>query len=196
MKLPESFTTEKGTVLPLLNLKGKIYLQVAHRILWFREKYPNGLLKTALVEHGHTKQDIPFAVFRAEVFITNEKGELVFVSSAHQMETKEGFADYLAKAETSALGRALAEAGIGTQFCIQDMDEGTKLSDAPIGTPTQKESFTNIPKEKSMTGSSDVKDEKAFEEAIKSDPPAEEEKPSFKTQRRKRAGLKDKPDDF
>jgi pimeloyl-ACP methyl ester carboxylesterase len=45
------------------------------------------------------------------------------------------FADYCERAETRALGRALAALGIGTQFVGQDLTEGDHVADAPVRPP-------------------------------------------------------------
>src|SRR6266508_320752 len=47
------------------------------------------------------------------------------------IETAAAFADYCERAETRALGRALAALGIGTQFVGQDLTEGDHVADAP-----------------------------------------------------------------
>jgi hypothetical protein len=47
-------------------------------------------------------------------------------------ETKAGFADYVERAETRALGRALAALGIGTQFVAADLTESEHIVDAPV----------------------------------------------------------------
>lgn len=127
-KVAGSFKTEKGTELPLLNLKGKAYLQVAHRLVWFRERYPSGIIKTQMLSH----QD-DTAVFRAEVYITDtNSGQPMLVATGHKTENKKSFADYMEKSETGAIGRALALAGIGTQFCEVDLEENDRLADAPV----------------------------------------------------------------
>lgn len=125
----KSFKTEKGTELPLLNLKGKEYLQVMHRLVWFREKYPEGIIKTQMIEKNGEGSDA-FAVFRAEIYIPTERGPLM-VATGHKCETKGGFADYIEKAESGSIGRALAMMGIGTQFASDDLDEGDRLADSP-----------------------------------------------------------------
>lgn len=125
----KSFRTEKGTELPLLNLKGKEYLQVMHRLVWFREKYPEGIIKTQMIEKNGEGKDA-FCVFRAEIYIPTERGPLM-VSTGHKMETMGGFPDYIEKAESGSIGRALAMMGIGTQFAQEELDEGDRLADSP-----------------------------------------------------------------
>lgn len=118
-------TTKKGTELPLINLKGKDYLQVAHRLVWFREEHPDWSIETHMQSSG---QD--YAIFRAEV--KNANGFLM--ASAHKREDMKHFADYIEKAETGSIGRALALCGYGTQF-EPELDEGERLADAPIVRP-------------------------------------------------------------
>ena len=49
-------------------------------------------------------------------------------ATGHGTETAPGFADYVERAETRALGRALAALGIGTQFVGQDLTEGEHVA--------------------------------------------------------------------
>jgi len=57
------------------------------------------------------------------------------VSTSHKFEDAVGFADFREKAETGAIGRALALIGYGTQFCADELDEGARIVDSPIGKP-------------------------------------------------------------
>lgn len=115
--------TPKGTELPLRNLKGQDYLDVKYRILWFREEHPKFCIDTSFVSVTDTS-----ALVRAD--IRDDKGALL--SSAHKFETKAGFPDFHEKAETGAIGRALANLGFGTQFA-QELDDGAEpnIVDAP-----------------------------------------------------------------
>lgn len=117
--------TEKGTELPLLNLRGKDYLQVAHRIVWFRERHPEGRIETSLL-----KCEENYTIARAVISI-----DCGPIASATKREDKTHFADHLEKAETGAIGRALALCGFGTQFA-PELDEGERLADSPL--PSKK----------------------------------------------------------
>lgn len=116
----------------LMDLKGKKYLQVMWRLVWFREDHPNWGIDTQLVSHDPEKF---VAVFAAK--ITDENGKQV--SSGFGSESAKDFRDYLEKAETKAVGRALAMLGYGTQFA-PEMDEGERIVDSPVQ-PTQKPSL-------------------------------------------------------
>jgi hypothetical protein len=116
----------------LRKLNGKDYLEVKWRLLWLRTEHPEALISTELVKH-----EAGLALFRARVSLP-EGGEATGWGS----ETSSDFADYIEKAETKALGRALAALGYGTQFC-EDFDfsaeaaqgDSAPVVDAPVGAP-------------------------------------------------------------
>ena len=124
-----------GTRLPLINLKGKPYLQVAHRVVWFRETYPNGTINTTLLSCDGDGKDAE-AVFKAEIFIPDARGQMALLSTGTKAETRGKFGDFREKAETGSIGRALALAGFGTQF-EPEFDEKDRLADAPITIATK-----------------------------------------------------------
>jgi hypothetical protein len=95
----------------LTDLRGRDYLEVKWRLLWLRTEHPEANIQTELVKHEES-----LALFRAHVMIPNG-GEATGWGS----ETASDFHDYIEKAETKALGRALAALGYGTQFC-EDFD--------------------------------------------------------------------------
>ena len=127
MSVPSNFKTEKGTELPLMNLKGKPYLQVAHRLVWLTEAY-----KRYSVDTNFLALNEDLAIARTTVTVYDDTGMAVRTATATKRETKKDFPDFIEKAETGSLGRALAMLGLGTQFCTQDMDEGDRLADSPI----------------------------------------------------------------
>lgn len=118
--------TPKGTELPLLDMRGKDYLQVMHRLVWFREECPKHSIETQFVSVNETSA---FAL----AVIKDEQGRVL--STAHKFEDKAGFPDFREKAETGAIGRALALIGYGTQFCADEFEEGERLADSPVGRP-------------------------------------------------------------
>lgn len=126
--MSKTFKTPKGTELPLMNLKGKDYLQVAHRLVWFREEEPQSGIET----HFHTLNE-EYAVAQARIL---RDGKVV--AMATKRESKKDFPDFIEKAETGAIGRALALLGYGTQFTAVELDEGARLADAPLEAPKAK----------------------------------------------------------
>lgn len=108
----------------MMNLKGKDYLQVAWRLVWFREECPLWSIDTTLMHYDDANGK---AVFKC--IICDENGAQK--SSGYGSESVKDFADYLEKAETKAVGRALAMLGYGTQFA-PELDEGERIVDSPI----------------------------------------------------------------
>lgn len=123
-----TFKTKAGTELPVLDLKGKPYLQAAYRILWFREEHPDWLIKVEFI-----RLEESYCVAKAEVFDTDLKLRAV----AHKREDKKDFMDFMEKAETGAIGRALAMIGYGTQFTGDELNEGSRIVDSPVSRPTK-----------------------------------------------------------
>ena len=109
----------------LMQLKGKDYLQVMWRLVWFREEKPNWCIDTQLISH-----EGECAVFCAKIF--DESG--VQKASGYGSESRKDCGDYLEKAETKAIGRALAMLGYGTQFA-PELDEGERIVDSPVSRP-------------------------------------------------------------
>lgn len=120
------FKTSKGTELPIINLKGKPYMQVQWRLVWFREEHPDYCIETRIVDYSDE-----FSIVRAEIRDNNGK----LLATATKKETAQGFSDHLEKAETGAIGRALGHVGYGTQFAVE-LDEGERIVDSPITTTT------------------------------------------------------------
>lgn len=102
---------------------GRQYLPVAARLVWFRQEHPDWGIETRAVTIDTEKQ---YAVFEARVY--NAEGKLM--ATGTKMENVKGFPDFIEKAETGSIGRALAVCGYGTQFA-PDLDETTGGHGAP-----------------------------------------------------------------
>ena len=111
----------------LTKLSGKDYLEVKWRLLWLRTLHPDAVIETELVKHG-----AGLALFRARVTIPGAGSATGWGS-----ETAEDFGDFIEKAETKSLGRALAALGYGTQFC-EDFDFTAETKE-----PRRRRSSTN-----------------------------------------------------
>lgn len=108
----------------LTKVNGRDYLEVKWRLVWLRSQHPEASIETELV---HVESNA--AVFRARVTLPTGASATGWGS-----ESAGDFHDFLEKAETKALGRALAALGFGTQFC-QDYDFGAEFQrvvDSPI----------------------------------------------------------------
>lgn len=121
-----TFKTPKGTELPFLNLKGKFYLQVAHRLVWMREEFPDWSIETTPI-----KLEPTIAIFEAT--IKNKDGRII--ATAHGMQEAKSFpGGFVEKAETKSVGRALGFAGLGTAHAmeLEDDTEIENFADSPI----------------------------------------------------------------
>ena len=79
-----------------------------------REDHPDWGIETEIVNSA------PGAV-QMKATIKDSDGNIL--AQGHKAENKKGFPDYLEKAETGAIGRALALCGYGTQFTGDELDE-------------------------------------------------------------------------
>jgi hypothetical protein len=116
----------------LTRVNGSDYLEVKWRLVWLRDQHPDATVETELISHNENT-----AVFRARVAIPGAGS-----STGWGSETAGDFRDYLEKAETKALGRALAALGFGTQFC-PDFEFGAavgRVVDAPVKVANQSRS--------------------------------------------------------
>jgi len=123
------------------------YLPVQWRLVWFREQCPQGTIFTELVHmdldkevesevmqwdsetrrmKSVTRHGYGVAVFKAT--ITDGRGGS---STGYGSEKASDFGDFLEKAETKAIGRALAALGYGTQFA-PELNEEHRIVDAPV----------------------------------------------------------------
>ena len=106
-----------------VSIKGKQYVLVSDRVLFFNETYKEGCISTELLSVPEAER----VVVRATVFPEGISGR--FFSGHSQAVIGEGMVNKtsaLENAETSAVGRALAMMGIGVIESIASVDEMKK----------------------------------------------------------------------
>lgn len=135
-------------IIQIKNKQGNAdYLPVQYRLVWFREQCPQGTIDTEEVmidldrefeaevyawnadtrrSEKTLKRAPGYARFRAVV--TDGKGGR---ATATKTERGVDFPDFVEKAETGAIGRALAALGYGTQFA-PELNEEHHIVDAPV----------------------------------------------------------------
>ena len=107
----------------LIDLRGKQYLEVAWRLVWFRDAHPTGSIITTLLSTEPL-------IMRCEVVVDG-----VVIATGHGSADAQGrkvvwSGREIEKAETAAIGRALAAAGFGTQFS-GEYDDADHPADSP-----------------------------------------------------------------
>ena len=152
---PERHFNPNEHIIQIPNKGGKAdYLPVQWRLVWFRELCPQGTIDTEEIEvdldreceaevyawnqdtrrsEKTLKRAPGYARFRATV--TDGKGGR---ATATKTERGVDFGDYVEKAETGAIGRALAMLGYGTQFVADELDERERIVDAPVAQEDRK----------------------------------------------------------
>ncbi len=155
---------EHITKLPQGNKPPSDYLEVKWRLVWFRDTNKVGTILTEIIEHNPEQETTAtklvwndqtkrkeqvkitsqgWAMFRA--IVTDDEGA---TAVGHGSEGKADFLDYVEKAETKAVGRALAMLGYGTQFTGDELAEGDRIVDAPVQRPQAEAKFDKEPEPK------------------------------------------------
>src|SRR5437764_3612628 len=135
----------------LLQLKSrdgvKDYLPVQWRLVWFRQECPKGIIETEELEND-TEKECSIETFvwnsekrRSEKVVKTAKGYARYRAvvtdgkggraTGTKAECRANFEDYGEKAETGAIGRALAGLGYGTQFA-PELNEEHRIVDSPV----------------------------------------------------------------
>lgn len=126
----------------------KDYLPVQWRLVWFRSACPSGSIETEML-HLELDRDTEEEAYvwnaerrRSEKITKHAKGFVIFravvkdgqggVATGTKSEKAASFPDFIEKAETGAIGRALAALGYGTQFTGDELDEAHRIVDSPV----------------------------------------------------------------
>lgn len=132
----------------LTTVSGRPYLEVKWRIAWFRSDHPDGTIEVDLLSH-----DLMKGVAVVKATVTTKTGGF---SSDIGSEEASDFGDYVEKATTKAIGRALGSLGYGTQF-TDDHAFGASVGrvvDSPVARPSENRggAYENRPPAQVITG--------------------------------------------
>jgi len=159
-----------------------VYLDTKFRLLWFRLKYPDG--KLVKIPKALNRD---YATFEVRVYSHKDDTQDNFLAngfaSRYKDDGNEKFGlNFVESAETAALGRALKDAGFGTQFCDIALPNDQTIVDAGVnisfdlsddelpnpdedGNPVSENSASESKETKSSTAESE-NNEAAAEEKI------------------------------
>ncbi len=104
------------------------YLDVKWRLLWLRREHPDAQIVTE-----HVKIDDTSAIFKATVSVPSGGR-----ATGYGSETAGDFGDFIEKAETKAIGRALNALGYGAQFAEGDEEGVPPAPTRPLPAPANR----------------------------------------------------------
>ncbi len=155
------------------NTKTGLTLDLPYKKLWFRLKYPNGIVRPFLV-----KLTDQLAIIEARVFLDRRDADPV-ASYIAECEKNETDRDYIKKAQNTAIDRALSDAGFGVQFipCKPQTAETSEDADVPTkAVPAPAEPKAEATASEEQNTAEQVEQQKA--EALP-EPTAEAETPAY-----------------
>jgi hypothetical protein len=109
-----------------IDFKGKKYVLISDRVLFFNEEYPNGAIETIMLSEPKDEM----VLFRATVIpdVANPQRRFTGYSQAKWGDGYINKTSAIENAETSSVGRALAMLGIGVIDGIASIDEINKAN--------------------------------------------------------------------
>ena len=126
-----------------------MYLETKYRLVWLREQHPDAQITTEILQLD-LDREVSAEVsewddnLRKSVKVTKHGKGLVImkatvklangaIGTGTKVENAAAFGDFLEKAESGAIGRALASLGYGTQFCEGESEaDSGRIVDAPV----------------------------------------------------------------
>lgn len=139
----------------LMQIKGKAYLTVQERLIWFIKE------QRELIQAGHATT--PYVVETTLVALDLDKGWAHFKTyirdalgneaTMYGSEAAKDFPDYIEKASTKSVGRALVMLGYGTQFAPEISEgEENRPVDSPARQPPPRPAAPPAPARPTPTG--------------------------------------------
>jgi hypothetical protein len=141
----------------LITLKKKPYLPVAWRLVWLNNHCDLNKLNFT-IETDFISLHEKSAIARAVVKISNSAGVIIKQATGTKTQNSDQFTDFVEKAETGAVGRALAMIGFGAEFDAEEFDETNPETGEPrvVDTPQKSSKPTGNKPANKPAGSSDL----------------------------------------
>ena len=120
--------------LKTVNIKGKEYVEVTERLIYFRKNFPNYSLTSEVLD----KTDNSILIMAR---IMNEAGQIISCGIAEEIKgsTFINKTSYVENCETSAWGRALANFGIGLDTSVASAEEvSNAIANSGVSSKTPK----------------------------------------------------------
>jgi hypothetical protein len=159
-KHPRTFNPNEHLIQLKSREGSKDYLPVQWRLVWFREQCPHGTIDTEELEVDLDREVEEEAYVwnnekrRSEKTVKRAKGYARYKATVPdgkggkgtgtKSENAASFPDFVEKAETGAIGRALASLGYGTQFA-PDLNEAHRIVDSPVERYAPANGNGNVP---------------------------------------------------
>lgn len=138
-----------------IKIKGKDYVLVADRILYFNQEYTNGKIETILLSEPDADMVLMKAIVTPDV-----KEPSRYFTGFSQAKWNDGYINKtsaIENCETSAIGRALAMMGIGVIDSVASVDEINK-AEVQSKLQTMPRAITEIGELLEQKGISDATD--------------------------------------
>ena len=130
-------------------VEGKNYAEVAQKVQAFRNLIPGGFITSEIIRFD------PGIVYMKSEAGYYENGQKVILSTGHAFERQDASnvnkTSYIENCETSAVGRALAFIGIGSESSISSVDElkqaietQNAIAQGKIPDPTKQDAPANV----------------------------------------------------
>lgn len=137
------------------NVKGKNYAEVAQKVQAFRNLIPGGFITSEIIRFD------PGIVYMKSEAGYYENGNKVVLSTGHAFERQDASnvnkTSYIENCETSAVGRALAFIGIGSESSISSVEElkqaietQNAIAQGKIADPVKQDAPANVETAKTL----------------------------------------------
>ncbi|NPV89899.1 MAG: hypothetical protein HPY50_03875 [Firmicutes bacterium] len=104
-----------------------LYLETKWRLMWFKSVFPDGFIDTKEIEVTDEFARIEATVYDRD---PDDGGRRLGKGRRQVWATDTKY--YVSTAETMAIGRSLASAGFGSQFCSEFDEDDLDIADSPI----------------------------------------------------------------